>query len=353
MILIAQNIIVFLSLTTACVALFLAYLGVVAKVDRAQRSALIKPAHLLVFFTMTAAVLAASNHLVVAGRLGPSLAVLAGGFFLCSLIYFRFFRPENVDDRAKYAMVLLVSVALLSGIALFLLWWFGERFEFPPAGELLKIQSSDLMQLLAAAAQMLGVIVAAAMIVVTNAFNARQAERTSRQQIYQTLELQAVSLFRFETGRGDLVGQLWVDEADGGTPPKDAIAEYQLSQYICQFLNLFEMAFRFRKEDVVEHQVFGSWVIWMWSLCERAPFRERWKGDMRMNYVPDFRAVIDEGVRLCDDLARLPRKTSAETRRMKADAALEAFFRHMAQALDGCPAVLAWLDDRKRASAAA
>jgi hypothetical protein len=357
MMLIAQNIIVFLGLVTGCIALFLFYLTLSAISGRGKSGSLIQPFQLLALFGCAGLFIAAAYQLVLRDMLGLSLSVLGGGFTLLAALYFVALRPGHIDERAKYAMMLWVSITLMSGIMLFLLWWFGEQFELPAKGEKFKIASADLMQLLAAAAQVLGIIIAAAMIVVTNSFNARQAERTSRQQIYQTLELQAVELFRYETGQRKLVGQLWVE---GGAPSDtdasviDSVSEYQLVQYVCQFLNLFEMAYRFRKDDVVDHEVFGSWVIWMWGLCERPVFRALWArpSDLRMNYVKDFRSVMDEGVALCARaqlaLGQLGNTPADHALRLKlGEDALGEFFTFVATSLDDCPAVLAWLADRK------
>lgn len=78
--------------------------------------------------------------------------------------------------------------------------------------------------------------------------------------------------------------------------PKKRGDRYQLKQYVCQMLNLFEMAYRFRAEGIMAPVVFGSWVIWIWELCNAPVFQQMWadtQDDLPLNYVPDFRGTID------------------------------------------------------------
>jgi hypothetical protein len=65
-------------------------------------------------------------------------------------------------------------------------------------------------------------------------------------------------------------------------------------------LNLFEMATRFRTLRVLPEDVFGSWVIWIWELCNCKQFQDFWldEDDLPSNYVRDFREVITAGVEI-------------------------------------------------------
>src|SRR4051794_33626194 len=63
-------------------------------------------------------------------------------------------------------------------------------------------------------------------------------------------------------------------------------------------LNLFEMATRFRSSRVLPEDVFGSWVIWIWELCNSRQFQTFWldQDDLPSNYVRDLRDIITDGV---------------------------------------------------------
>ena len=95
-----------------------------------------------------------------------------------------------------------------------------------------------------------------------------QSNRIAQQEIYQTLELQSIELFRFEAANQLLVDMLWTNS---DLPVRHA-DRYQVKQYICQMLNLFEMAYRFRVHGIMPPDVFGSWVIWIWELSGRPVF---------------------------------------------------------------------------------
>jgi hypothetical protein len=81
-----------------------------------------------------------------------------------------------------------------------------------------------------------------------------------------------------------------------------ATEAYRLKEYTCQILNLFEMACRFRRKNVMEAEVFGSWVIWIWEVCQRPVFRRQWYGEggLEYNYVEVLRELINMGLLLSD-----------------------------------------------------
>src|SRR5262249_55875278 len=117
-------------------------------------------------------------------------------------------------------------------------------------------------------AQIAGVLVAASGIVFTYIMRSEQANRNSKQSIYQVLELQSIDLFRFEIDHSKLVHALWFKpHAPVPKTEEEQIEKYVLKQYVCQMLNLFEMAFRFRVQGIMSPDIFGSWVIWIWELC--------------------------------------------------------------------------------------
>ncbi|MBV6489473.1 MAG: hypothetical protein H3C55_04100 [Pseudorhodoplanes sp.] len=232
-----------------------------------------------------------SGGLVVALALGVAL-------------YFSVVRDVWNDDRIRYAVLLWAACWLLTALLLLILWRGSSLVQFKIA----ELRHESFAQYVSTFAQMIGIIIAATMVIVTNRHNASEAEKTSRQQIYQTLELESVQLFRFECEHPELVEPLWIsslDEAGRRRNLSDTeldLLEYRLTQHICQTLNLFEIACRFRKQKIMEPEVFGSWMIWMLELCTRLEFRNHWKGEQRsgtrveLNYVAELRDIINAGI---------------------------------------------------------
>jgi hypothetical protein len=142
----------------------------------------------------------------------------------------------------------------------------------------------------------LTVVVSVFGIVFTFVTGSVQNRWNARQQLYQTLEIQSILLFRFENDNEDRVRSLWKKNL----APTDKVEQFCVKEYICQILNLFEMAVRFQLQGVLPRNVFGSWVIWMWELCTREVFHHFWldPDDLPFNYVGELRRIITEGVRL-------------------------------------------------------
>jgi hypothetical protein len=267
------------------------------------------------------------------GRLlGSAIAALVMLGTLTTIYYALFVRPlvRLDDNRVFYTMMLVGGLALFALAALCFLWFARDR---------ISLQSSDPIgpsNLLSVA----GFIVSAVGILFTYLMRSEQANRTANQQIYQTLELQSVQLFRFEADHPKLVRELWftpvrlrpelrMKEEELSSEQNTDI--YVLRQYICQMLNLFEMAYRFRARGIMEAEVFSSWVIWMWELCESEVFRVFWRKDdgLGANYVTRFSEAMENGVVLCDIEQSKP-------------ARMRKFFEYFAENLD-CPEIRTWL----------
>lgn len=122
----------------------------------------------------------------------------------------------------------------------------------------------------------------------------RSAQQMARREIYQRLELASVELFRFECEHAGLVSLLWDENAK---PLKELTyaQQYALKAYVFQMLNLFEMAIRFREQKIMEPDVFGSWIIWMYELCSCGRFQQLWS-EIRMNYVGLLQKLLTGGI---------------------------------------------------------
>jgi len=92
-----------------------------------------------------------------------------------------------------------------------------------------------------------------------------------------------------------------------------------LIAYVTQVLNLFEIAVRFRKQNIMPSDVFGSWVIWFYDLCTADNFPSIWQ-DVRLNYLADLREIMDKCILLIEQ----------QKERGTPDDAREQFFDFMA-----------------------
>lgn len=126
---------------------------------------------------------------------------------------------------------------------------------------------------------------------------AERATLEARQlEIYQRLELESMTVFRYETDHRHLIHWYKTHLAPSGAPPFTAPlheAELCARKYYEMSCNLFEIAIRLREKNAgyVEDEVFGSWVAWFFDvLCEWG-FRAAW-ADLRDNYTPTLRQDV-------------------------------------------------------------
>ena len=256
-----------------------------------------------------------------------------------SACYLLLFRYPLIEARVHYAIVLWVAFWMLCGTLLLFLWFGKDGLAFQNIGN---IDANIFAQYVSMIFQLTGIIIAATMVVVTNRHNAEKQDETAQREIYQRLELSSVELFRFECDHPELVQLLWFPDRQGlnvAQPsqwPKE-VTTYQLREYICQMLNLFEMACRFRLDGIVAPEIFGSWVIWMWELCNSRSFQEEWADDMHLNYIQPFSEIINNGIQLAP---KQDEKSMAEEARRH-------FFKSVSKALGGCRHIDEWLEDHK------
>jgi hypothetical protein len=68
----------------------------------------------------------------------------------------------------------------------------------------------------------------------------------------------------------------------------------KMKEYATILLNLFEVQFQLRKSKSISAVRFASWAPWIILLINGHFFKIVWANDLRMHYVPEFRALIDE-----------------------------------------------------------
>ena len=176
--------------------------------------------------------------------------------------------------------------------------------------------------------EIIGLLVAVATFVIAQAVQKRRDRAIARRKIYQELELASIDLFRFEAGQLDLIRPVW--QAGVAMPAVGTAERTVVSNYVCQILNLFELATRFRLDGTMPPDVFGSWVAWFHQLIAAPGFGEIWQ-ESRLNYLPALRAFIDEG------LALEAGESDPDTRQRN-------FYAAVAKRLQ-CPVIEHWLDE--------
>lgn len=193
---------------------------------------------------------------------------------------------------------------------------------------------------------------------------AREALDARRIEIYQRLEIESNSVFRFETEHkavlplfrthlapSGLLDSPLVKNLSGRQTPREE-AKLIVRKYYEICCNLFEIAARLRQKGIFEAEVFGSWVAWYFDTVTEWGFRAVW-ADLRENYTVQLREnVFDAWVtRLIEEWDR---PHAAGTLTMAdpdeplcisdgaIDQARTAFYRDVAKAF-GCPVVQEWL----------
>ncbi|MDD5586952.1 MAG: hypothetical protein PHY92_08365, partial [Alphaproteobacteria bacterium] len=128
--------------------------------------------------------------------------------------------------------------------------------------------------------------------------SSRKNERQDREkqlklatrQLYQTLELASLDLFRFEADHQELIAPFWQEDVP---PPPQGTAKYiAYINYFCQQMNLFEMAVRFRVDGVLDKEVFSSWLEWFYLVAGASDFRRLWD-EQKENYVSALKEVFE------------------------------------------------------------
>lgn len=130
-------------------------------------------------------------------------------------------------------------------------------------------------------------------------------------------------------------------ESETPVPPRGSAEYIATMNYVCQNLNLFEIAIRYRQEKLIPATVFGSWVIWYYNMANAPHFADIWD-DVMWDYTPELRDIMHKGVSLSksddDDYSRQNK-----------------FFLHVADLLE-CDEIRGWislLENERRAMSAA
>lgn len=128
----------------------------------------------------------------------------------------------------------------------------------------------------------------------------RREHRVEKSSAYLNLEVNSSEVFKYAAERAELMKPF---RCESPPPNLRARTDYEegcevtLNLYF-QSLNLFEVCARFRRQGIIEPQVFASWVAWFYELLDDWYFREVWKKELRANYTRDVRAIFDVGCQI-------------------------------------------------------
>lgn len=202
--------------------------------------------------------------------------------------------------RHKELLTELLSFSLYLIAVVCAFWWLGSRHSLIADWIGLPDQVELTMD---AISSVLGIAAAAMAVIISSRQEANKQQQAARDQIYQQLELESINLFRFEIDNVELARIVWED-----TLPYEEVKDddkhpgkyYQVLQHLCQILNLFEMAVRFKRDGIVHDDVFNSWEAWIFDLCRSEIFLRYWYLEgVQDNYIQLFRKIVDEGLRCC------------------------------------------------------
>ena len=143
--------------------------------------------------------------------------------------------------------------------------------------------------------QLASIIAGTVAIVIATRHQGRKETVAAGREIYQQLELASIDLFRFEADHTKLTRPLW--EAGAKLPDKGTAEENAFHNYVCQNLNLHEMAIRFRLDKIMDAPIFASWIAWFWTLSKAPRFPEIWE-ELKGNYIIELQHTYNKGIKI-------------------------------------------------------
>lgn len=314
-----------LSLVLLCTIFYFVFVGGAVRLGvRRETGSLAK---LFGLPALAVGVLAAVNILAGLQFVEFAAWLFGAGVLALAVYYFCFFRVLVTEEpyRVRWTVILWAALAAFTLGCLVFLVYSGDRVSIPKPFTV----TYDLMIKVA------GVVVSAAGIAFAYVMKASEAQQDQRRKLYQALEVQSIGLFRFEADHPELVEGLWLGRSVPPEGMEKRAYDYLVRQYVCQMLNLFEMAVRFRAQEILPPGAFGSWLIWIWELCQAPRFLELWldPDDLPSNYTRDFRDLISRAL----EFARTGDGEPTERR--------ARFFAHVANQMN-CDDVETWFEAR-------
>ena len=142
-----------------------------------------------------------------------------------------------------------------------------------------EITSSAIASLLSVIVALLGIWIT------TNKSRAKTANRDT----YLRLEMASIDLFRFEAANIEITKPLWENVS---APANNTAKGNAFFNYVCQNLNLIEMAIEFHSDKIINTEEMYTWFAWIFDLSNAPGFNLQWKR-ARGNYSLKLNKVIE------------------------------------------------------------
>lgn len=224
--------------------------------------------------------------------------------------------------------ILVISLYIVAVI--FAFWWLSSSHA--ELASFIGLHDGTVLDL-SSIASILGIVAAAMAIIISNRQEAKKEQQSARDQIYQKLELESINLFRFEIENVKLARTIWEDEQSYEQVKSNEDEAYRVLQHLCQILNLFEMAVRFKHNRIAHEDVFNSWKAWIFDLCRSDLFLHYWYLEgIKENYIDLFQEIIDDGLRCFHGQDRVNAVLSQHTSEI--DTRFETFTRNIQRHLE-------------------
>jgi hypothetical protein len=187
--------------------------------------------------------------------------------------------------------------------------------------------TQNLLALLAIAISLLSLMVS----LLTHRWSEMRETRVEKSTAYLNLETNSSAVFQYAAENAALMEPMRCPDRPAKLPRGkryEEACEATRNLYF-QSLNLFEVCARFRRQDIIEPQVFASWVAWFYELQDDWFFRSIWKEELRSNYTRDVRAIFDIGTEIFESVPDAGKKEAA-------------FYDAVAEIMDDCPDIRGW-----------
>lgn len=159
----------------------------------------------------------------------------------------------------------------------------------------------------------------------------QRERRIEKSSAYLDLEVNSSEAFRYQAQHSAVMAPLREWDRPATVPLKTSAAWETTLNYYFQCLNLFEVCANFRRNRIIQPQVFASWVAWFFDLLKDWYFRSIWDSELRSNYTRDVRNIFDVGTAIFRE------HSDPETRERE-------FYQAVAYLMGGCRTIANWQD---------
>jgi hypothetical protein len=156
--------------------------------------------------------------------------------------------------------------------------------------------------------------------------------RIEKSSAYLQLEMHSSEAFRYEAEHAAAMKPARELQKPANWAEVEDKAADRTRHFYFQCLNLFEVCANFRRNNVIQRQVFASWVAWFYDILSGWYFREIWDAELRSNYTRDVRNIFDVGIHIF----RTEEDPDVRERR---------FYEAVAYLIGDCDMVAGWLDE--------